>query len=645
MDKFLTSKPALDTKSDTKEGLLLQDISNQLPETRRSNRKSLSVKEPNNNVIKKEKEKFLCGTCGKGVRSNSVQCTACMKWCHARCSGLKSVSQAGNNYRCPACLKEDVTDNTVLINGKTENAKLKREIKQEAEVNDEPVKKKAKTTKQKEKKIKEELDEDEEPADTNVGLSEYELKVQANIAERMKFLESLDIFKDKDELIALTPQPQKPATKKSFRKSLPAPVGPTEVRKSKRLLHQTPEGGELPPELMVARAEKMWKWASDDEKSDLSRPPAGPSPLEEYYTQPDKVEFQTFLNGLQSLSIPSSSESIWSGSEEKVLKTMKKMKIPEENVAKVVPQRTFSIAVHPTEEMVLVLAGGKKGNLGLWNVEAKEDKGIHFLHPHNRPINRITIHPNNHNQIYTTSYDGSVRCTDLKSNTVCEVYSTNDVPSWGDYISWHDHFEENFLMVATSDGTIDKVDLRDPGKAVANYHAHNGKSIKAVTCHPLSTQYFATCSSDGYVHLWDARKHKKDVPVASDLHGRSISGIAFSPLTGKHLVSICQDDYVRFLSTDFTKFKVDKKVRHNNHTGRWLTTFKPYWLPGQENLIALGAMVQPRRIEIMNISGTIIHNFMGEFMGSVTSVNAFHPTRPVVAGANSSGRVHVFTNF
>lgn len=83
MDKFLTSKPALDTKSDTKEGLLLQDISNQLPETRRSNRKSLSVKEPNNNVIKKEK---------------------------------------------------------------------KREIKQEAEANDEPVKKKAKTTKQKEKK-------------------------------------------------------------------------------------------------------------------------------------------------------------------------------------------------------------------------------------------------------------------------------------------------------------------------------------------------------------------------------------------------------------------------------------------------------------------------------------------------------------
>ncbi|CAL4118948.1 unnamed protein product, partial [Meganyctiphanes norvegica] len=460
----------------------------------------------------------------------------------------------------------------------------KREIKQESEVDDGPQKKTAKLTKSKADIGKKEI-EDEEPLDTNFGLSEYEKKVQVNIAERMKFLESLDIFKDKDELMALTPQPKKPATKKSFRKSLPAPAGPSEIRKSKRLQHLTPEGGDLPPEAIISRAEKMW--GIEEERSILTRQPVGPSPMEDYYTQPDKEEFQKFVFGLQSLSSSSNSESIWSGSEENVVKTLKRMKIPEENVAKLVPQRAFSVAVHPTEDMILVLAGGKQGNLGLWNVEAKEGKGIHFFHPHNRPINRITIHPNNQNQIYTTSYDGSVRFTDLRSNMVCEVYHTSEAPSWGDYISWHDHLEDHFLMVTTSDGTIDKVDLRDPGKAVAKYHGHNGKSIKCVACHPQNTQYFATCSADGYVHLWDMRKHKKNVPVVSDMHGRSISGIAFSPLTGKHLVSVCQDDYIRFLSTDFKTFKGNEQTKYKCFVdGKLLAAFEALYPPGREDDIA-----------------------------------------------------------
>ena len=39
-----------------------------------------------------------------------------------------------------------------------------------------------------------------------------------------------------------------------------------------------------------------------------------------------------------------------------------------ENVAKVVPNRIFSLAVHPSTEKLLVAAGGKWGNVGLWDV-------------------------------------------------------------------------------------------------------------------------------------------------------------------------------------------------------------------------------------------------------------------------------------
>jgi len=41
-------------------------------------------------------------------------------------------------------------------------------------------------------------------------------------------------------------------------------------------------------------------------------------------------------------------------------------------------------------------------------------------------------------------------------------------------------------------------------------------------------------------------------------------------------------------------------------------------------------------------SGQLLHTFGGEWLASVTSINAFHHSLPIFAGGNSSGRVHVF---
>ncbi len=46
----------------------------------------------------------------------------------------------------------------------------------------------------------------------------------------------------------------------------------------------------------------------------------------------------------------------------------KNMKLTEQRVAKVVPHRIFSVAVHPTESRVLACAGDKWGRLGIWDV-------------------------------------------------------------------------------------------------------------------------------------------------------------------------------------------------------------------------------------------------------------------------------------
>ena len=39
--------------------------------------------------LRERSGKFPCGVCGKGVGTNSIQCTSCMSWIHKKCSGLK----------------------------------------------------------------------------------------------------------------------------------------------------------------------------------------------------------------------------------------------------------------------------------------------------------------------------------------------------------------------------------------------------------------------------------------------------------------------------------------------------------------------------------------------------------------------------
>ena len=51
-----------------------------------------------------ETGKYPCGVCKTGVGNYSaILCTECNKWCHKRCSGLRSLDGV-NNYRCPTCV-------------------------------------------------------------------------------------------------------------------------------------------------------------------------------------------------------------------------------------------------------------------------------------------------------------------------------------------------------------------------------------------------------------------------------------------------------------------------------------------------------------------------------------------------------------
>lgn len=50
------------------------------------------------------------------------------------------------------------------------------------------------------------------------------------------------------------------------------------------------------------------------------------------------------------------------------------------------------------------------------------------------------------------------------------------------------------------------------------------------------------------------------------------------------------------------------------------------------------------QIQLYNVKGDLVHSFEDHetHLTSITSLNAFHPQQPFLAGANSSGRVFIF---
>jgi len=49
--------------------------------------------------------RWSCGVCGRGVGSNSIQCTSCQKWVHKKCSGINgSMYKVMKSFICRGCL-------------------------------------------------------------------------------------------------------------------------------------------------------------------------------------------------------------------------------------------------------------------------------------------------------------------------------------------------------------------------------------------------------------------------------------------------------------------------------------------------------------------------------------------------------------
>ena len=193
--------------------------------------------------------------------------------------------------------------------------------------------------------------------------------------------------------------------------------------------------------------------------------------------------------------------------------------------------------------------------------------------------------------------------------------------------------------------------------------------LSSLVCCSLHPNGYSLISAglDCTVNLWDVRRlgdsrtlrtNKAPTPVASYNGGRSVSSAFFSA-TGKYVVSttmankldVFADFHLASNDSSDSNNNSNKQlstqplhsIRHDNMTGRWLTTFQAVVHPHRDDLFAVGSLQQPRCVEVWSATtGERRRAIPG--LTAVASRLAFHPCltdRVVLVGGNSSGRVTI----
>jgi hypothetical protein len=113
------------------------------------------------------------------------------------------------------------------------------------------------------------------------------------------------------------------------------------------------------------------------------------------------------------------------------------------NVAKLCPDRIYSMAVHPSNDNLIVCAGDKSGHVGIWHVQDSNDvlptttnpsevDHVHLFKPHNGAVCCLqwtaptTSSTQCCNNLMTASYDGTIRLFDAEKEQFVEIFATYD---------------------------------------------------------------------------------------------------------------------------------------------------------------------------------------------------------------------------
>ncbi|NXH15698.1 WDR76 protein, partial [Bucco capensis] len=452
-------------------------------------------------------------------------------------------------------------------------------------------------------------------------LSAYERKRLKNITENAKFFTALKLHEVSARLHQIITKRQSHVTKRAKPKKAEDEVV---RRRSMRLQRAEPLEVVLPETPAQPKAEEH------------TEVPAGPLPMVAEDEVNSKLTEDLLATWMRISEMKANDAEKHTGDMERYQESLNSMVLSEENIRKVVKYRVCSMAIHPSESIILVAAGDKSGQIGLWNVESEE--GAHVFIPHNDSVNCMHFSPCNSAQLLSLSSE-SLRCADVTRAVFDEIYRTEDMSSF-------DFLEESAstLVVGHWGGDITIADRRTPGTSPELSADIGFKRTRTVHVHPVNKQYFIAAGSVD-VEVYDLRYLKaKGNKAVSSLkgHTKSVASAYFSAGTGSRVVTVCADDKLSLCPNSNIPMSYPHLSQHGDPP---LSRSKQHaiWDPKQENCFVVGSMARPRRIEVFQDTGNLLHSFYNpDCLGSVCSINVVHPTRNILVGANSSGRLHVF---
>ncbi|XP_043841555.1 WD repeat-containing protein 76 isoform X2 [Dromiciops gliroides] len=468
--------------------------------------------------------------------------------------------------------------------------------------------------------------------DGSTELSAYEKKRLKNISENAEFFASLDLIETAKRLREMiTKRPSHGIKRKKPKKAEDEIV----CRRSMRLLKVDPSGVPLPDPSPQP----------DSVVDQYTRLPPGPLEMIPENQNGENEVFKGVLHMWMKISQSRNESTKKSSSMKRYQASLSGMVISEANICKVTKTRVCSMAIHPSETRTLVAAGDRVGQVGLWDLtqQPRED-GVFTFILHSQVVSCLNFSPANPAHLLSLSHDGTLRCGDFTRAVFEEVYRNEERDfSYFDFLA----DDASTLIVGHWDAGVAIVDRRTSGSSYEQFFNSSMSLIRTLQVHPVNRHYFIAAGGRD-VHIYDLRyfKSKGIKPLISFTeHLKTLASAYFSPVTGNRVVTTCADDNLRVFDTSCMSSKIPllTRVRHNNNTGRWLTRFRAVWDPKQEDCFIVGSMARPRSIDVFHESGELVHSFIDEeCLASVCSISVMHPTQNILAGGNSSGRIHVF---
>jgi WD40 repeat protein len=167
-----------------------------------------------------------------------------------------------------------------------------------------------------------------------------------------------------------------------------------------------------------------------------------------------------------------------------------------ECVAKVVPDRIYSVAFHPCSQKLFAVTGDKTGYLGMWDVDTaismnsdNTTNGVYLFKPHSGAINSLEWNKSG-STLLSQSYDGTIRLFDIRRQVFTEAFAAYDTSEefrgkigygmdegnkFYTQYACYDHRNEDCIFLSTSLGGVLHIDLRSKAKLTFMLHLSEKK--------------------------------------------------------------------------------------------------------------------------------------------------------------------------